>query len=177
MNTFFVHRGVIKRPRLIHKIIRVGKVYLMMSLRQAWSCLRIIFVASKKIEKLPKIPKIYAMDLGSSRCSTNLWRYKSIATLARVICSDLGLMQPTIKDVFITLESLWKSSRKMCAATMETCAAAFEHIFFVCGCFWEYFIFLKERAAASEGYQKKKKKKNVRLLLKQNVQLLLIMST
>ena len=126
-----------------------------MSLRQARSRLRIIFVASKKIEKLPKIPKIYARDLGSNRCSTNLWTYKSIATLARGICSALGLMQPTIKDVFITLERLWKSSRKMCAATVKICAAAFEHIFCVCGCFWEYFIFLKEHAAASEGYKKK----------------------
>ena len=51
------------------------------------------------------------------------------------------VLQPSIKDIYITIERLWKSSRKV----------------------W----LLKERAAASDM------KKNVRLLLKENVQLLL----
>ena len=59
-------------------------------------------------------------------------------------------MQPAIKDIFITLESLLKSSRKVCAATVKICAATFEHIFYVCRCFWEYFMFYKERAATSK---------------------------
>ena len=40
----------------------------------------------------------------------------------------------------------------------------------MCGYFWEYFIIFKERAAAFE----KKLRKNVRLLLKENLQLLLM---
>ena len=50
---------------------------------------------------------------------------------------------------------LWKSSRKVCAATVKICAATFEHIFYVEDCATasqEYFMFFKERAAASERY-------------------------
>ena len=62
MNTFFVHGGVKRRPGLIHKIIWLGKVYLMMpdASMTGLKAPEHKLVASKKIEKLPKIPKICA---------------------------------------------------------------------------------------------------------------------
>ena len=45
------------------------------------------------------------------------------------------------------------------------CAAASEHIFYVCGCFWKHLMFFKEHAAASEKYQRV-------TALKENVQLI-----
>ena len=53
----------------------------------------------------------------------------------------------------------------MCAEAVKTCAAAFEHIFYVEDCVAasaNILCFFKERAAASE----KISRKNVRLLLK-----------
>ena len=42
--------------------------------------------------------------------------------------------------------------RYQCATAFERkCAAAFEHMLYVCGCFWKHFnVFFNERAGASE---------------------------
>ena len=60
VNNFFVHGGVKNRPGLIYKTIRVEKLYLMMptGLRAPEHKL----VEIKKIEKLPRIPKIGVRD-------------------------------------------------------------------------------------------------------------------
>ena len=72
------------------------------------------------------------------------------------ISSGFSLIKPSHHIFLITIERSWKSSRKVClfcATTVQICAAASEHIYFcVCGCFWEYFNFFKEREAASERY-------------------------
>ena len=71
----------------------------------------------------------------------------SVMSWLMAFIQDRWFFKPSIKDVFIIIERLWKSSCKVCAATVKICAA---DIFCVCGCFWENFMFFKERATAYE---------------------------
>ena len=59
VNTLFVHGGVKSRPGVIHKIIRVGKVHLMMMLlRQASGRLSMNWLEAKRLKNYQELLKL-----------------------------------------------------------------------------------------------------------------------
>ena len=111
-------------------------------------------VASKRIEKLPKIPKICPRDLGLNWGSPNLRRCKSITALVPEQ-SFSTIHQRCFSSSLKGHENLYTK----CVQQPWKFEQLLLNIFFVfkhmCGCFWEHFMFFKERGAASERYQVK----------------------
>ena len=148
---FFVHGGVKNRSGLIHKIIWVGKVYLLMFSKTGLKAPAHNLVVGKKIEKLPKNPKVCTRDLGSNRGSTNLGKCKSITALD----SWAKFFNHPMKDVS---HNHWKAMKIF---TQSVLCSDRENL---CSCFWtDFFLFkknmwllltifhvFKERATASE---------------------------
>ena len=97
-------------------------------------------VASKKIEKLPKISKIGTRDSVSNKGSTNLWRCKSIT----VLDSWTKFFNNPSKMFFITLKG-HENLHTKCFVQQP---------WNLCSCFWTYF-YVEDCAAASKKYQEK----------------------
>ena len=81
-------------------------------------------VASKKTGKLPRIPKIGTRGLAN--LLSDVWKYDGVRFLNKVF-------QPSIIDVFITIERLWKFSQKVCIFFCRNCER-------MCSCFWTNFV-------------------------------------
>ena len=95
VNTFFVHGGVKNRPGLIHKIIRVEKVYLMMPPRQVWGCLSMNWLEVKRLKNYQEFLKL-APGPGEGVRSLN------------------KVFKPSINDVFHNHRKVMKNLHTKC---------------------------------------------------------------